>query len=367
MAVNDFLPWATGVGALVEPQASYLTDPAVVVGVSPGLANPSLANKTWRQSSAVAAMIGQFIANQNINALDDGNVSELLTNYGTALGLYLASVTSSNPNAIIRQRLQAGTSLYVTPSGSDSNPGTSTQPWQTLQHAYNIVSSSYDFVGQNIIVQCSGNFTQGVLAFGQLVGATGGGNLVFNFAAGSTVQVSNQACFLAFNGTELSIQGSVLFTSVTGAGTLVGAGSAIWSGNGANVSLQSTGITFGACSVSHLTANNGAIGFGAGYSITGGATSHYLAQSGGGSISSQAGTPGVITLVGTPGFSNAFAVASLAGQLSLPSSGMSFSGAATGPRFLHASNGIINTAGGGPSFFPGNAAGIAGTPPGLYL
>jgi len=40
---------------------------------------------------------------------------------------------------------------------------------------------------------------------------------------------------------------------------------------------------------------------------------------------------------------------------------LTFSGSATGPRYLSATSGHINTGGGGASYFPGNAAGTATT------
>jgi hypothetical protein len=66
-----------------------------------------------------------------------------------------------------------------------------------------------------------------------------------------------------------------------------------------------------------------------------------------------------VTLTGTPAFATAFAYASIAGIQAW--NGTTFSGSATGPRYSVAGNSVVNTAGGGANFFPGNAAGSTAT------
>lgn len=87
-AENDFLPFATGVGANVITQAAYAALSATVVanGFSSGLAQSDQLNKVWRQSSFVAAAIAQYIQNQTADAvLDDGNLTEFVTNLTAAI------------------------------------------------------------------------------------------------------------------------------------------------------------------------------------------------------------------------------------------------------------------------------------------
>jgi hypothetical protein len=87
------------------------------------------------------------------------------------------------------------------------------------------------------------------------------------------------------------------------------------------------------------------------YNITGGAAAHLYVDIMG-SILSQSSSP---TLTGTPAFSNQFAHADALGILF--ATGMTFSGSATGTRYLADTSAVINTAGGGANYFPGNAAG----------
>ncbi len=85
MPTNDFQIWDPN-SVNIESQATYLTDTARLNGVSSGTASSSLANKVWRQASAIAAMIAQFIVNQTgQNAVDDGTDATLLANFTTAV------------------------------------------------------------------------------------------------------------------------------------------------------------------------------------------------------------------------------------------------------------------------------------------
>jgi len=81
MATNEFLPFATAGGANVQTQAEYAAEPSRLAGVVAGRAKSSLANKSWRQSASMAAMLGAYLANNNHDALDDGDVDALLDGF----------------------------------------------------------------------------------------------------------------------------------------------------------------------------------------------------------------------------------------------------------------------------------------------
>jgi microcystin-dependent protein len=94
MVTNDFVPFATGVGANVEAQATYLTDPQTAAGQQPGIARSAINNKAIRQATSIAAALAQYMANQTgNNVLDDGNQSELLATMALAF--------SANPSGSI--------------------------------------------------------------------------------------------------------------------------------------------------------------------------------------------------------------------------------------------------------------------------
>jgi hypothetical protein len=75
MAVNDFLPFATGGGALVQSQAAWVENPNVAQGFGAGIADELQCNKAWRQGAFMAAALGQFITTTTAqNCLDDGDL-----------------------------------------------------------------------------------------------------------------------------------------------------------------------------------------------------------------------------------------------------------------------------------------------------
>ncbi|WP_261513127.1 gp53-like domain-containing protein [Burkholderia multivorans] len=83
---NDFLPFATGPGANVVDQATYAALGALTTGFLSGTAQSGQLNKVWRQSSIMAAVLGQFIANfSGQNAIDDGTTATLLANLKAAI------------------------------------------------------------------------------------------------------------------------------------------------------------------------------------------------------------------------------------------------------------------------------------------
>ena len=80
MATNGFLNFANDVAAQIMSQQDY-TEKAPK-GVTPGIADPEFANKTWHQSALMAAVIGALIAtNQTgytgVNVADTENVDAI--------------------------------------------------------------------------------------------------------------------------------------------------------------------------------------------------------------------------------------------------------------------------------------------------
>jgi hypothetical protein len=83
---NDFQPVAIGIGANVESQATYLTDPALSLGQQPGIASSAFNNKAIRQASFVASSLAQFIANQTgVSASDNGVSAQFLAQLQAAI------------------------------------------------------------------------------------------------------------------------------------------------------------------------------------------------------------------------------------------------------------------------------------------
>jgi hypothetical protein len=263
--------------------------------------------------------------------------------------------TAEYIDTTVRKRLTTATTFYVRTDGSDANTGTinsAAGAWLTLQHAMDMLAGSYDFGGQDVTVQIgNGTYSKGV----NLAHWTGAGtltwlgdnstpsNVVIAPSAGS---FSTGCCFLALN----SVSGTVFIKGMklttTGSGyccILIGASTTIWSGN----------IEFGPCVQTHVFVQGGGLfGIAASYTISGGAVSHFFSGPDG---NIQTVTGGwTVTVTGTPAFSSSFALSRF-GYMS--PAGTTFSGAATGGRYLADQNSVINTGGGGANYFPGNVAG----------
>jgi hypothetical protein len=116
-------------------------------------------------------------------------------------------------------------------------------------------------------------------------------------------------------------------------------------------------VEFGAAGGYHAQSQRGSLIYLlAGYTISGGAYAHYGAENGGLIIDSNK----TITMSGTFSFS-IFAYAARAAIIQ--ASGITWSGTytVTATRYSAALNAIIDTAGGGGSYFPGNLAGATST------
>jgi hypothetical protein len=86
MAQNDYLPVATGAGANVDTQAQFAGSGYQQNGFVVGTAQPSQANKIWRQASMVGSAVAQTISDLlNIDVLDDGNFANLVANFKRAI------------------------------------------------------------------------------------------------------------------------------------------------------------------------------------------------------------------------------------------------------------------------------------------
>jgi len=80
------VPFATGTGANVEAQATWVSDAVVPNGFSAGIASSAKVNKAHRQATFVASSLAQVIANALAQSVpDDGNQATFVTNLINAL------------------------------------------------------------------------------------------------------------------------------------------------------------------------------------------------------------------------------------------------------------------------------------------
>jgi len=112
MATNDFLPFAGGAGSNVLTQAAYAALAARTAGFSAGVAKSAELNKVWRQSSIMAAVLAQLIAdNTGADVIDDGTTATILDGLKSATAGRLIGV---------RVFSTAGSSVYTPTTGTKS-------------------------------------------------------------------------------------------------------------------------------------------------------------------------------------------------------------------------------------------------------
>lgn len=82
---NQFLPFAAGAGANVLTPAEYQALAALSQGFQSGIASSKNVNTPLRQSTFVAAAIAQLIANNDMNASDDGDLAGFVAKLSSAI------------------------------------------------------------------------------------------------------------------------------------------------------------------------------------------------------------------------------------------------------------------------------------------
>ncbi len=112
---NEILPFGLGAESNVMTQAEYEAMSARSGGFSSGVAKSEQLNKVWRQSSFVASVLADFIANQSGNdVLDNGNTQQLLDSLELAIKKY------SSDNLPTASLLQKGIVQLSSATNSDS-------------------------------------------------------------------------------------------------------------------------------------------------------------------------------------------------------------------------------------------------------
>lgn len=279
----------------------------------------------------------------------------------SSIAAYSASPYVPTKLSAQRYRLTANLNLYVAATGGSdtANSGTSaSSPFLTMQKAWNIIVNSLDLNGFNVTVNvANGTYTNALTASGSVVGLGSGNAVSFvgNVATPSNcvIQVSNQHAITAINGASISVSGFKLIASGTFAGS---PSSGLLASQGFISEIGS--MEFGTCAGQHIWATqSGQVTFnsGANYTISGGAQSHLQANIG--ALVNMSGL--TVTVTGTPAFSVAFASAEAIGLVQVIST--TYSGSATGLHYSATTNGVINTNGGGASYFPGGTTGATST------
>jgi len=248
-----------------------------------------------------------------------------------------------------RELLTSNRTYYVRKDGADSNDGladTAGGAFLTIQKALDTVFA-LDLSIYSVTIQVRAGTYAERLALREYVGI-GPINLVGDATTPSNVVVSatSGACLTGSGHRLITVNGFKLQTTTSGEGIQLSRGA----------SLNYQNIDFGSTVYSHVYVASGAVAQMVGpCTISGGAPTHINVTAGGYlNISSRS-----FTLTGTPAFSSAFALVD--SPALLLAAGNTFTGSATGKRYDASLGGVINTAGGGANYFPGNSAGTATT------
>jgi hypothetical protein len=255
-------------------------------------------------------------------------------------------------------RLQSFLTYYVATTGSDSNPGTLAAPWLTLQHAVDVIQNGYFLNGYSVTINvAAGTYSAGAALSGSLNGS-------INFvgpSSGTAIINGSGYCFSVINSATCLLSGNFSLNQTNASGQ---ANACVVAGTGGVVTLSGTSggsrVQFGTAQTYHMNAfGGGRIGMSLSpnnvYWVTGNASvGHWNAQE-----LSNILMNGASIDIFNP--STGFTTFATATNLSLiEASGITFTGnpgTATGARYSITANSVINTSGGGASYFPGNSAG----------
>lgn len=260
-------------------------------------------------------------------------------------------------SSFMRQLQVATLNYFVRTDGSDSNNGLSNTAggaFLTIQRAANVIASTIDIGGQTVAINVGTGTFDGVNFSAALTGG-GGVQIAGNGSANTTIRgtASTAAIYASVPQTTAITVSSTTLTdpNAAGFGCINLAAMVVFS--------SGSDVIFGASTAgSHisLSAPGAFYATTATYSINGGAASSHLECI---ATGARIRLFHNCTLSGTLTFGT-FAHASSVSEIKC--NGMSFSGGTiTGTRYLSELNAVINTGGGGASFFPGSVAGSTAT------
>lgn len=238
--------------------------------------------------------------------------------------------------------------------GSDSNDGLAAGAGAFASwNAFN--STLFNFIDtqqQDVIVTLAAG--QSWSNFTMTGGPVGAGTITLNLNGNTLTGTGGNSAMTVFSGPQGNVLANAILFLRNGTITCTGGGNGVLNVGG-NVGVLD-GITMGACPGGAHFWTDSPIArtlVEGNYTISGGASYHWVAANGG---HSDFDTPGVtITLTGTPNFTSAFAYSHIAGILITNSA---FSGSATGIRYIADLGGVINTA---SIVLPGSVAGFVAT------
>ena len=224
VSITMTLPAATENAAYSQQLAATGGSGSYVWSLTTPVAGFSLSSAGLLTGTATSTTTLSFA----VKATDSANSS----NFGTATLMLTVNATSS------------GSAFYVSPSGSDSNAGTLSSPWRTIQHAADSVQAGdtvYVLAGtynESVTIAVSGSSTAGPVSF---ISSPFGAAIVDG--TGLTPSSSNtQGLFNIEDESYVTIQGFTIQNYTTSNANATPAG--IWvTGSGSYINILNNTVT----------------------------------------------------------------------------------------------------------------------------
>jgi hypothetical protein len=250
-----------------------------------------------------------------------------------------------------RAKLTANTTLFVATTGSDvTGTGlTAGSAFASGSHAFSWAQNFLDLSEFTLTISIGLGTFGAISVSGLIVGQNTSVNFVGSGSGGTIV--SAPICLIATNSANIQYQNITLASNVANGGCVAISQPGTIVSNGAGTVLSTV-----SGAQAHIVAQQGGVfSINSSYSVSGGGNAHFQTP-GYGKI--QCNSVVTITVTGTPNFSVGFCQCQGGDGFSLISNGViTFSGSATGPRYVVATGAIINTNGAGANFFPGSTTG----------
>jgi hypothetical protein len=283
-----------------------------------------------------------FLAEDLVSKVPTGGAAHSVLTKASTVDHDMQWETTSSLRTLmgVREVLVADRHYYVEITGNNTTgDGSVGTPWATPQKAIDAVAV-LDISIYNAYVHLGAGTFAGV---NQLKRPLGTGTC-YVIGAGSTTIISStgDTCFFGSDCGRWQVESL----------KLTGGYAFLFGGYASNIS--GVNLEYGTCTTYHRRITNGAQFRDYAATISGGAARHISCDAGGKYTSVSV----THTLVGTPAFSQGYAVAETQGFIWVE--GMTYSGAATGPRFALSGLSMIKTATNNLNFLPGNAAGTIG-------
>lgn len=266
----------------------------------------------------------------------------LPTNFATLTIYFVKTVVDAN--TVTLATTSGGSAITAGSAGSGTHTATLLSPYLTIQKAID-TAAALDTAIYNVTIYVSGGTFTGANTLKAPVGAgsvaiTGMGTTL------TSVSTTSADAFFGLGCGTYAINSLKITTTTSGAGIFT---------SGPGCSVSGTSLEFGAAAQQHVRASSGSAVRLFAYTISGASPIHYLVEYG-----ARLTTVSVtVTITGTPAFSSQFIKAQKGAIVDVE--GVTWSGSATGTRYICDTNSVVNTATGSGTTLPGNAAGTAST------